>query len=75
MSRQAQVANRWRIPSWRQAGILLLVWLGLASPVAARSDPYVSQYLRATEPVVTLRPASAICTGRKSPLALAGRSP
>jgi photosystem II cytochrome c550 len=53
MPGQTQGAKRWRVPqrAWRWAGILLLVWLGLASPALARVDPYVSQYLRATGPV------------------------
>jgi photosystem II cytochrome c550 len=53
MPGQTQGAKRWRIPqpAWRWAGILLLVWLGLANPALARVDPYVSQYLRATGPV------------------------
>jgi len=44
---------RWRIPSrlWAWVGILALLWLGLASPVAARIDPYVNQYLRVSGPV------------------------
>ncbi|MFS8859308.1 photosystem II cytochrome PsbV2 [Synechococcus sp. B60.1] len=53
MPGQTQGANRWGIPGrgWRWAGILLLVWLGIASPAAGRVDPYVSQYLRTPEPI------------------------
>ncbi len=42
-----------RIPSrlWAWVGIFALLWLGLASPVAARIDPYVNQYLRVSGPV------------------------
>ncbi|MEN9221990.1 MAG: photosystem II cytochrome PsbV2 [Thermostichus sp. BF3_bins_97] len=41
------------IPSrlWVWVGILALLWLGLSSPVAARIDTYVNQYLRVSGPV------------------------
>ncbi|MCF2970094.1 photosystem II cytochrome PsbV2 [Synechococcus sp. Nb3U1] len=41
------------IPSrlWVWIGIFILLWLGLARPVAARIDTYVNQYLRVSGPV------------------------